>query len=152
MIGAVSGPHSAQIEVSATLIKLFCAAVQDPNPQYWDEDVVGGIVAPPAMLMTWLMPLEWTPTGQRSENLLAATVPLPGAILINVSNEAEFHADARPGDKLSVTERLVEVSPRKTTSVGSGHFITTCSTYRNQRDELIGEITNVMFRFEAPEA
>jgi len=47
------------------MIKYYAAHLEDANPSYWDEDFAtqawGGIVSPPGMLMSWLMPLPWKP-------------------------------------------------------------------------------------------
>jgi acyl dehydratase len=51
------------------------------------------------------------------------------------------------GDRLSVEEELVSVSDLKTTRLGEGHFLETLSVVRNQRDELVAEVTNTLFRF-----
>ena len=99
------------------------------------------------MLMTWLIPLEWKPGGGKPVPLLTARVPLPGDTFINVSNEAEHFTPIRAGDHLNVVEELVDVSEAKRTSLGTGHFVTTASTYRRQDGELVARTTNVLFRF-----
>ena len=61
------------------MVKQFAALVHDGSAGYWDpefaEEWWGGTVSPPAMLMTWLMPLEWTPEGA----LPAPVADRPGA-------------------------------------------------------------------------
>ena len=60
MVGVRSEPRFAGTAVSAARIQHFAAMVRDPNPAYWDEEfakrVWGGFVAPPALLMGWLIP------------------------------------------------------------------------------------------------
>src|SRR5580704_1394005 len=63
MVGVASEPRIAGTVVSAARIQMFAATVQDSNPSYWDADFAaqswGGLVAPPALLMGWLVPLPW---------------------------------------------------------------------------------------------
>jgi hypothetical protein len=101
------------------------------------------------MLITWLIPLEWTPGGDMPVPLLTARVPLPGDTFVNVSHDAELFAAIRVGDHLNVVEELVEVSEAKRTSLGTGHFVTTLSTYRRQDGQLVARTTNVLYRFDS---
>ena len=111
--------------------------VRDENPAYWDDEfaarVWGGLVAPPALLMGLLIPPPWLPPGQPRAASIALRVPLPGNTFINASNEAEFPAPIREGDRLSVVEEVVSVSPEKTTKLGAGHFVETCETIPPRR-------------------
>jgi acyl dehydratase len=143
-----------EIAVNAPMVRHYAAMVRDGNASYWDEDFAerhwGGVVAPPGMLMTWLIPLEWKPGGVgRPLPLLTARVPLPGDTFINVSHDAEHFAPIRVGDHLNVVEELVDVSEAKRTSLGIGHFVTTVSTYRRQDGELVARATNVLYRFSS---
>ena len=152
LIGQRSAPRRAAFEVNAGMIQHFCAMTRDGNPSYWDEEFAtehwGGVVAPPAMLLTWLMTPDWNPTTGAPEPMLPARIPLPGPSMINGSNDTTFHLPVRVGDRLTVEEELVSVSDLKTTRLGVGHFLETLSVYRNQRDELVAEVTNVLFRFD----
>jgi acyl dehydratase len=67
--------------------------------------------------------------------------------MINGSNDTTYHLPVRLGDRLSVEEELVSVSDLKSTRVGDGHFMETLSVFRNQDDEVVAEVTNVLFRF-----
>jgi acyl dehydratase len=135
------------------MVKHFCAMIEDGNPSYWDDDVAediwGSPVAPPAMLLTWCMPLAWTPTAAHPVPPLALRVPLPGETVINVSQEAEFFQPVRIGDLLSMVEVLLEVSDSKTTALGVGHFVTTEMTFSRQDATPVAVMTNVLFRFSA---
>ena len=151
LIGRRTPPRRAQFEVSWGMIQHFCAMTRDGNPSYWDADFAtahwGGIVAPPAMLLTWLMSPDWNPTTGSPEPMLPARIPLPGPSMINGSNDTTFHLPVRVGDRLSVEEELVSVSDLKTTRLGEGHFLETLSLFRNQDAALVAEVTNVLFRF-----
>jgi len=151
MVGSSTEVRFGEVDVDTGMIRHFAAMVHDANAGFWDsefaEEQWGAIVAPPAMLMTWVMPIEWKPGGAVPVPLLTARVPLPGSTFVNASNEAEFFLPIRIGDRLNVVEELVDVSPEKETVLGAGHFVTTRSTYRRQDGEVVAQMTNVLFRF-----
>jgi len=151
MVGRRTPPRPAPAEVSWGRIQHFCSMTRDGNPSYWDPDIAkelwGGLVAPPAMLEAWLMPLEWTPTSAAPEPRLPARIPLPGRSMINGSNDTTFHRPVRVGDLLTVEEELLSVSDEKSTRLGDGHFVETLSVFRNQDGEVVAEVRNTLFRF-----
>ena len=151
MIGHTTPVRFGRVAVNAAMIRQYAALVHDGNASYWDTDFArahwGGVPAPPGMLMTWVIPIEWEPGSAVPVPLLTAQVPLPGSTFVNASNEAEFFGPIREGDYLSVTEELTDVSTEKRTSLGVGHFVTTVSTYRRQDGEVVARSTNVLFRF-----
>jgi acyl dehydratase len=151
MIGKRTSPRYADAEVSLGRIQQFCAMTRDGNPSYWDPHFAterwGGIVAPPAMLETWLMPLEWSPWSATPQPRLPARIPLPGRSMINGGNDAVFHREVRVGDRLSVEEELVSVSDLKQTRLGDGHFVETLSVFSNQDGAVVAEVRNTLFRF-----
>ena len=134
MVGVATEPRIAATAVSGARIQHFAAMVRDGNPSYWDADFAtqtwGGLVGPPGMLMGWLIPPPWSADGVRPAAGLVIRVPLPGTTFINASNEAEFLLPVVEGDRLSVVEEVVSVSPEKTTRLGVGHFIQTLETFR----------------------
>jgi uncharacterized protein len=154
-VGYTTPVRFGQVEVNEAMIRHYAAMVEDPNPSYWDREFAtaqwGDIVAPPGMLMTWLIPIEWQPAGGRPVPLLTAQVPLPGDTFLNASNDTELLEPIRLGDHLNVVEELMEVSDEKRTALGRGHFVTTLSTYRRQDGKVVARSTNVLFRFNAEE-
>jgi len=151
LVGRRTSPRAATAEVSWGRIQQFCALTRDGNPSYWDasfaEQQWGGLVAPPAMLMTWLMPLEWSPWAAEPEPMLMARIPLPGPSMVNRSNDTTFHHPVRVGDRLTVEEELLSVSDLKGTRLGEGHFLETLAVFRRQDGEVVAEMRNVLFRF-----
>ncbi|MBV9515843.1 MAG: MaoC family dehydratase N-terminal domain-containing protein [Mycobacteriaceae bacterium] len=139
MVGVRSGPRSIGLAVSAARIQHFAAMVRDANPAYWDaefaDQVWGGLVAPPALLMGLLIPPPWLPTTTPRVASVAIRVPLPGTTFINAANDAEFFMPIVEGDWLSVVEEVVSVSPEKSTRLGRGHFVETCESFYRQGDE-----------------
>ncbi|WP_297847541.1 MaoC family dehydratase N-terminal domain-containing protein [Mycobacterium sp.] len=151
MVGAKSEPRTAATAVSAARIQLFAAMVRDGNRSYWDSEFArrqwGGLLAPPALLMGWLVPPPWQPGGRRSASLIALRVPLPGTTFINAANEVEFPQPIVEGDVLTVVDELVSVSPEKRTRLGVGHFVETLETYRRQDGTVVATSRNTLFRF-----
>ncbi len=156
MVGKPDKRVVAEFSVNWEMIKIYCSMEEDANPSYWDEDYArkqwGGIVAPPGLLLSWAMSLQWHPDKERQHYFIAMKIPLPGDTLINVGTTTEFHRHLFLGDRLSVEDQLVSVSEEKTTRLGVGHFLTTQANFFNQKDELIAVQTNQLFRYYVPEA
>lgn len=151
MVGATTEPRTAGTVVSAARIQLFAALARDGNPAYWDTESAtrewGGLLAPPALLMGWLIPPPWNPTGEPKTAAIALRVPLPGSTFINAANEAEFLLPIVEGDRLTVVEEVVSVSPEKKTRLGTGHFVETLDTFSRQDGAVVARNRNTLFRF-----
>jgi acyl dehydratase len=155
LVGQLQRVSVAAGPVNASMIKFFASAAEDANPSYWDEDfaeeVWGGLISPPSMLLHWLLPPPWSPGepsgGYLAPQILMSEVPLPGDDLVNISVDYEYRRPVRVGDVLRMVEELIDVSPEKTTRIGTGHFITTSATFLAQGDEVVATQTNVLFRF-----
>ena len=156
MVGVRSEPRFAGTAVSGARIQHFAAMVQDANPAYWDAEfateVWGGLVAPPALLMGWLIPPPWLPDGQPPVPSIAIRVPLPGTTFINASNDVELVTPILEGDRLNVVEEVVSVSPEKQTKVGSGHFVETWERFHRGDGSLVATNRNTLFRFTPKES
>jgi acyl dehydratase len=151
MVGVTSQPRTAGTVVSAARIQMFAATVRDGNRSYWDPEFAantwGGLLAPPGLLMGWLTPLPWEPTGLPPVSAIAIRVPLPGTTFINAANEAEFLLPIVEGDRLTVVEEVVSVSPEKQTRLGVGHFVETLDTFTRQDGAVVATNRNTLFRF-----
>jgi acyl dehydratase len=151
MVGVRTEPRFAGTAVSAARIAHFASMVRDGNPSYWDEafatEVWGGLVAPPALLMGLLVPPPWLPTGTPRVASIAIRVPLPGTTFINASNDVEFVTPILEGDRLSVVEEVVSVSPEKATRLGVGHFVETRDRYHRGDGTLVATNRNTLLRF-----
>ena len=152
-IGRSTPTTFSEVTVSESMIRYYASSIEDGNLAYWDREFAdaywGGPVAPPGMLQTWTIPLQWRPEGKRTVSVMAAKVPLPGDKPINVTTEFEYFLPVRAGDVMNMTDTLVAISEEKTTRIGTGHFITTVGEFRNQRGELVARSTNVLFRYRA---
>lgn len=151
MVGTTSEPRTAGAVVSAARIQLFAATVHDGNRSYWDNGFAaqtwGGLLAPPALLMGWLVPPPWLPSGEPRVASIALRVPLPGNTFVNAANDAEFVLPIVEGDRLTVVEQVVSVSAEKRTRLGTGHFVETLDTFSRQDGAVVARNRNTLFRF-----
>ncbi|MCV7123158.1 FAS1-like dehydratase domain-containing protein [Mycobacterium lacus] len=155
MVGVASEPRTAATPVSGARIQLFAAMVHDGNRSYWDAEFArhtwGGLLAPPALLMGWLIPPPWKPDEQPAGGppmaSIALRVPLPGTTFINAANDVEFFRPIVEGDLLTVVEELLSVSSEKQTRLGVGHFVQTQETFRRQDGAVVAVSRNTLFRF-----
>ncbi|POX51194.1 hypothetical protein C3489_20545 [Streptomyces sp. Ru71] len=121
--------------VNLPMIRHWCEAVGDRNPAYTGPDAV----APPAMLQVWTMG-GLSGHGGRSaayEELLALLDEAGCTAVVATDCEQEYLRPLRPGDEITFDSVIESVSERKTTKLGSGHFVTTRTDIR-VRGELAG--------------
>ncbi len=142
-----SAAEAAPLVVDEYLIRHWCETLEDGNPLYLDHDYARargfrGLVAPPGSVMTtFALPFRWPwPPGGREPARhihfdVKELLDLPVGIIKSI--EVETGVPLQVGDRVSVSQRLVSVSPPKKTRVGEGHFWTMDRLYRNQRGELV---------------
>lgn len=142
-----SEPEPTLLDVNEYLIRHWCETLEDGNPLYLDEEYARsrgfrGLVAPPGSVMTtFSMPFRWPwpPGGREPARHIHYRVKdilnLPVGIITNI--EMEYYAPLQVGDRLSISQRLVSISPQKKTRLGEGHFWTIDRLYRNQKGELV---------------
>jgi acyl dehydratase len=145
-IGTVEYEQAGGFPVERGYIWSTCAAVENGNPLFWDDDVAteitGGPIAPPTMLSVWFRPHHWAP-GRSQAALplqmhfdLKERFGLPEAVIAD--NTIVFHEPVRPGDEIVSAQVLRSVSDEKTTRLGTGRFWVIDVEYRNQRGDLMG--------------
>lgn len=156
-------PRQAADPVNQPMIRHFTEAMGDCNPVYTDDQAAraadrDGVVAPAPMLSTWLMP------GYRAHQAgpLAADTPLARLLglladsgftgVVATNDEQTYHRELRPGDVLSMSMVIEDVSPRKQTALGPGHFITTLRTYRDAGGAVVAEQRFRILRFAPKQA
>jgi len=140
LIGKEFGPKVYEVEKGA--IRKFAEAIEDPNPLWQDEEFAkktgyGGIVTPPTFCSS-------LPIIETQEVLMTMECPLKG--VLNLGTELEFHQPLRPGDTITVTDRVADIREREGKS-GKRVIITIETTYRNQRGEIVitGRQTGMRF-------
>ncbi|MFF3334162.1 bifunctional MaoC family dehydratase N-terminal/OB-fold nucleic acid binding domain-containing protein [Streptomyces sp. NPDC002888] len=114
--------------VNAPMIRHWCEAMGDENPAYRGPEAV----APPTMLQVWTMGGLSGHTGraQAYEELLGLLDDAGYTAVVATDCEQEYLRPLRPGDEVTFDTVIESVSPRKTTRLGSGHFVTTRTDVR----------------------
>jgi acyl dehydratase len=162
-VGQPMGPPAlAPDPVNVPMIRHWVDALDDRNPVYLDEDAAtasrfGGIVAPPAMLQTWGMPRPkiegiaergGAPTEARGESPLSVLDEAGYVGTLATNSELEFERYLRPGDRLVAASAIESISPRKTTALGQGYFVTWVTTYRTTEGEVVGRQLFRILKFD----
>ncbi len=146
-VGKEAGtPLVAKDAVNEAMIRHWCDAVGDGNPVYTDSDLAarsvhGGIVAPPTMLQAWTMRgfvNGGLGPGAPMPRLLEVLDEAGFSSVVAVSSEQEYVRYLRPGDAITATTVVEDVSGEKRTALGPGHFVTTRITYTDQDGEVVG--------------
>ena len=153
----IGPPEAGRDAVNEPMIRQWCDATGDTNPSYLDADaakagVHGGIVAPPMMLDAWTMRGfamqkgydEPSDEQQRLHQILSEA-GYTGVLGTNV--EQVYTRYLRPGDEVTAETIIAEISEEKATGAGVGYFITTRTTFRDQRGEEVGSMTFRVLKF-----
>lgn len=136
-----------------------CAAVQNGNPLFWDDDaaqaITGGRIAPPTMLSVWFRPHHWAPGASGERKAMQAhfdlkeLLGLPEAVV--ASNEATFGEPVRMGDVLTTCQIVRSVGPIKHTRLGTGRFWTVDVRTTNQHGDWVGTESYTFLAYRKPE-
>jgi hypothetical protein len=96
------------------------------------------------MLYTWGRHLLW-PEPENDGGIVGhlQLEGCPNTIAVNAVQE--YFLPIRYGDQLTMTNMLNNVSEEKTTRLGTGHFVTTVDTFRNQFGQVVGTHTFTLF-------
>lgn len=151
-------PMRARDPVNVPMIRHLTDALGDRNPIYTDEDYAersrfGGIVAPPTALQVWTMQgLAGRERPRDPDDNQAELMSLfddAGYVGVVATNcEQVYHRYLRPGDVLTVSSEVESISGLKRTALGEGFFLTTLQTYRDQDDEVVGEMRFRILKFK----
>ncbi len=138
-IGTPSEPTT--IEIEKGMIRKFAESIEDPNPLWQDEEYAkkaqyGEIVAPPGLLMTVMM------RGRGLE--LPFNLPMPR--ILDGGGEWEYFKPIRPGDVLTVVEKIADIREREG-KMGKMLFVITESTYTNQNNELVARALGTIINY-----
>ncbi|MFG2489763.1 bifunctional MaoC family dehydratase N-terminal/OB-fold nucleic acid binding domain-containing protein [Streptomyces caniferus] len=109
--------------VNEPMIRHWCEAMGDTNPAYRGPDAM----APPTMLQAWTMGgLSGHADRSGAYDELSTLLDSAGYTSIVATDcEQEYLRPLRPGDRITFDAVIESVSERKTTKLGTGHFITT---------------------------
>ncbi|WP_435881541.1 bifunctional MaoC family dehydratase N-terminal/OB-fold nucleic acid binding domain-containing protein [Streptomyces xanthochromogenes] len=112
--------------VNEPMIRHWCEAMGDTHPAYTGPDAI----APPTMLQAWTMgglSGHGDGTGRTSgyDELFELLDGAGFTSVVATDCEQEYVLDLRPGDRVTYDAVIETVSGRKTTKLGTGHFVTT---------------------------
>src|SRR5438105_10646136 len=133
------------------MIRHWADALGDENPVYTDPEFAassrfGGIVAPPVMLQTWTMPRPTIEGILERGGIPIVLPPSPTSILdergftgsVATNSEFEIERYVHPGELITSTSVIDEISDEKQTARGSGHFRTVLTTYYDEQGKVVG--------------
>lgn len=164
-VGA-GGPSIAPDPVNQPMIRHWAAAFEDHNPVYTDSAQAtatrfGGIVAPPLMLQTWTWPTpKITGIAERGGSPVEMDGSGPLSVLEDAgfvgtlasNSEFEIERYLHIGELLSSTTVVESISDEKQTRLGSGHFVTWVTTYRDESGQIVGRQRFRILKFKPGEA
>lgn len=109
--------------VNEPMIRHWCEAMGDDNPAYTGPDAI----APPTMLQAWTMGgLSGHTSRSAAQDELFELLDGAGFTSVVATDcEQEYLRPLRPGDRITFDAVIESVSERKTTKLGTGHFVTT---------------------------
>ena len=158
MVGLTGNPTGSRDPVNVPTIRNWCDAMSEANPLFSDAAAAAigdhsTIVAPPAMLNVWPMP--GLIMGQQlprdlSEPQYVVYEKLDAAGFVSVvatNSEQVYNRYLVPGDEITGTTQVVDISPEKQTGLGTGHFVTTEVEYVDQNGEAVGSVFFRIFKF-----
>ena len=150
LIGKETTPRNAPHTINPAMARFWCEMVEDPNPIYFDEAFarttwLDDTFAPPAMLFTWGMAPVWPEVERESPVSELNLEDCPATIAVN--SVQEYAMPIRYGDTLTVTSQVSSIGEEKTTRLGTGHFVSTLDTFRNQHGEVVGTHTFTLFMY-----
>lgn len=163
LIGQPTGtgnPAVAPDPVNQPMIRHWAHALDDMNPVYLDKEFAtgsrfGGIVSPPVMLQTWVMPspklIGIAERGgvpvETTTNQISFIEEAGFTGIVATNSEFEIERYPRLGDVISATAVIEDVSDEKSTALGPGHFVTWVTTYVDQDGEMLGRQRFRVLRF-----
>ncbi|MEU2338560.1 bifunctional MaoC family dehydratase N-terminal/OB-fold nucleic acid binding domain-containing protein [Streptomyces sp. NPDC006654] len=121
--------------VNLPMIRHWCEAMGDTHPAYRGP----AAVAPPTMLQAWTMGGLSGHLGRTGayDELMALLDGAGCTSVVATDCEQEYLRPLRPGDEIVFDTVIESVSERKTTRLGTGHFVTTRTDVR-VGDDLVG--------------
>ncbi|WP_416970088.1 bifunctional MaoC family dehydratase N-terminal/OB-fold nucleic acid binding domain-containing protein [Streptomyces sp. 4F14] len=139
----------AKDPVNAPMIRHWCEALGDTNPAYTGPDPI----APPTMLQVWTMGglSGHPPRTDAYEQLLALLDESGCTAVVATDSEQEYVRPLRLGERVTFDSVIESVSPRKSTKLGAGHFVTTRTELRVQSGELVGTHRFRILKYAPPQ-
>lgn len=161
-------PRVARYAVNEAMIRNWVEAHDDHNPVYVDHAVArrtgrDDIIAPPAMLSTWVMKgyrrsreVQAARASGETEDfawshLMAAFDDAGFTSVVGTNVEQRYLRELRPGDRITCHQTIDSISDMKRTGLGDGHFVTLAKRYLDQHGDLVAEERFRILRFRPQE-
>ncbi len=151
--------------VNEPMIRQWAEVLGDENPVYTnkafaEQSAKEGIVAPASMLWIWSMRgYAMAFAEQQDLSKVDGQVRLHRWIteqgltgVLGTNCDQEYHQELRPGDTVIANMVVKSISEEKATAMGNGYFIETLTTFKNQRDEIVGTMIFRVLRFKPAQA
>ena len=141
--------------VNPAMIRHWCAAMGDRNPVYTDDALAaqssrGGVIAPPAMLQTWVMPGYGVapPAGDPTAEFHRLADAQGYSSIVATNCEQTYRRELRLGDRIHLTKTIEAVSDEKRTALGAGLFLTTRFEFTDARGEPVADMLHRVLKFK----
>ncbi|MBK1788680.1 bifunctional MaoC family dehydratase N-terminal/OB-fold nucleic acid binding domain-containing protein [Prauserella cavernicola] len=153
---ADKGPSRRRLSrdpVNQAMVNNWAEALGDTNPVYTDPEfaersVHGGLVAPPAMAQVWSM--AGLHGARATDDPLGAMIAILDdagyTSVVATNSEQTYHRYLRPGEHVSSSIVLEDVTGPKRTALGEGWFVTTRTTWY-VGDEAVAEMLFRILKF-----
>ena len=155
---AIGPPIVARDAVNAPMIRQWCDAMGETHPAYLDEasaakTVHGELVAPPTMLQAWVMEgwvmHEGYDEPRNEQHRLHKLLTDAGySGVLGTNTEEHYDRYLKLGDVVTANTVIDEISEEKATGAGIGYFITTRTSFEDQRGESLGWMTFRVLKFK----
>ena len=161
-VGApAAAKRTSREPVNIAMINHWCDAIGDRNPAYSGEDPI----APPAMLGTWTMDGTsgaagvWTARGAGAQDdgrgprdeVLRRLDEAGYTAVVATNYEQTYLRPLRPGDVVSESLTVEDLSERKETALGTGFFVTVRHDYRDAGGDVVGVARMRLLKFQPPD-
>ena len=155
LIGTETEPVPSRYPVEYDSIRRYCHMVGDDNPLFLDPKYAattehGSVIAPPFFIRQTSGPGPWPPRAEELPNI-TAQVPTAGDRNIVLSTELECLKPVKVGDRISQSQRLVDVYIKPIRLDPKTFWLVFETIYRNQDNEVVLIIHNTMVRHRTPE-
>jgi uncharacterized OB-fold protein len=153
-LGGPPGPlRVGRDPVNLPMVHHWCQALDDQNQAYLDEDFAavtrGHLIAPPAMLQTWIMDAPREERGPNDE-VMRLLDDAGYTSVVATNYEHEYYRELTHGERVCVRSVAEDLSEEKQTGLGRGYFVTVKHDYLTEDGELVGIGRMRMLKFAPP--
>ncbi|MDL4772513.1 MULTISPECIES: FAS1-like dehydratase domain-containing protein [Thermomonosporaceae] len=131
--------YTAPEELGRASIRYFAEAVGDANPLYTDEAYArehghDGVIAPPTLIFETN---QYTGLPRDGDGFAGHMwhLDVPGTRLVRGGNAYAFHRPVRPGDVITATWRITDITERVNAKGLAMLIVTSTAAYADQRGE-----------------